>query len=83
MAAEAFHGDAVGETTRLDGTRVPIHRFQACVPDKTTTGVIAAMPLWAGESVGAVKRIQPAAQILRELVEEAEESRGTVMAASS
>lgn len=82
-AAEAFEGDVVGETTRLDGTRVPVPRFQAFVLDKTTTGTIAAMSLWAGESVGAVKRIQPAAQILRELVEEAEASRVTVMAASS
>jgi len=83
MAAEAFQGDAVGETSRLDGTRVQVPRFHICVPDKTTTGAIAAMPLWAGESVGAVKRIQPAAEILRELVEEAEGSPGTVMAASS
>jgi len=82
-AAEAFQGDAVGETTRLDGTRVSISRFQTCVPDKTTTGAIAAMPLWAGESVGAVKRVQPAAEIVRELVEEAEQCRETGMAASS
>ena len=82
-AAEAFQGDAVGETTRLDGTRVSISRFQTCVPDKTTTGAIAAMPLWAGESVGAVKRVQPAAEIVRELVEEAEQCRETTMAASS
>jgi hypothetical protein len=30
------------------------------------------MSLWAGESVGAVKRVQPAAEILNELAEEAE-----------
>lgn len=29
-------------------------------------------PLWAGESVGAVKRIQPAAEIVEELAAEAE-----------
>ena len=66
----------------MDGSRIPVSRFQVCVVDKTTTGAIAAMPLWAGEGVGAVKRIQPAAQILQELVEEAEGPRGTVMAAS-
>jgi nitronate monooxygenase len=82
-AAEAFTGDVVGEATRLDGTRVPVPRFQAFVLDKTTTGTIAAMSLWAGESVGAVKRIQSAAQILRELVEEAEAPQATVVAASS
>jgi NAD(P)H-dependent flavin oxidoreductase YrpB (nitropropane dioxygenase family) len=80
-AAEAFQGDVIGERGSLDGTRMPILRFQVGVPDRTTTGSIAAMPLWAGESVGAVKRIQPAAQILRELVEEAERARETVIAA--
>jgi nitronate monooxygenase len=75
-AAEAFQeGDAIGETSRLDGTRMQIVRFQTCVPDKTTTGAIGAMSLWAGESVGSVKRVQPAAEILRELVEEADWSR--------
>ncbi len=80
-AAEAFQGDVVGERTGLDGTRVPIVRFQVGVPDQTTTGAIGAMPLWAGESVGAVKRVQPAAEIVQELVEEAERSRETVIAA--
>ncbi len=85
-AAEAFQGDAIGETSRLDGTRMPIVRFQVGVPGRTTTGAIEAMSLWAGESVGAVKRVQPAAEIVRELVEEAERSRPqeerTVMSAS-
>ena len=30
------------------------------------------MPHWAGESVGGVKRLQPAAEIVRELAGEAE-----------
>jgi nitronate monooxygenase len=50
-------------------------RFQSGSPEKTTTGAIGAMSLWAGESVGGVKRVQPAAEIVRELVEEAERSR--------
>jgi nitronate monooxygenase len=37
-----------------------------------TTGEIEAMSLWAGESVGGVKRVQPAADIVMELAEEAE-----------
>src|SRR5258708_11071957 len=56
VAAEAFQGDTIGETSRLDGTRIPIIRFQSGVPDKTTTGAIAAMPLCARESVCASKR---------------------------
>jgi len=53
---------------------MPIIRFQPVVPDKTTMGAIGAMSLWVGESVGSVKRVQPAAEILRELVEEADQS---------
>ena len=40
--------------------------------DKTTTGAFEAMPLWAGESVDGVKRLQKAGEIVRELAEEAE-----------
>ena len=71
-AAEAFRGDTVGETARLDGAMVPVVRFASMVPDRTTTGAIEAMSLWAGESVSAVNRVQPAAEILSELADEAE-----------
>jgi nitronate monooxygenase len=71
-AAEAFQGDVLGEQPQLDGTREPVRRFNAMAANRGTTGTIAAMPLWAGESVSAVKRVQPAAEIVRELVEEAE-----------
>jgi hypothetical protein len=37
------------------------------------TGAIAAMPHWAGESVDGVKAVLPAAEIVRELVDEAEQ----------
>jgi NAD(P)H-dependent flavin oxidoreductase YrpB (nitropropane dioxygenase family) len=66
-AAEAFQGEIVGETARLDGSRVPILRFGTAVVDQTVTGAIAAMALWAGESVGGVTRVQPAAEVMREL----------------
>ena len=51
--------------------RSPIRRWQVLTPTVLTTGNIAAMPLWAGESVNFVTRRQPAADILRELVHEA------------
>ena len=38
----------------------------------STTGNLAAMALYAGQSVGAVTRVQPAAEIVREVAEEAE-----------
>ena len=70
-AAEAFTGDNVGEILSLDGTRIPIRRFQSTSVDRNATGAIHAMPLWAGELVDAVERLQPAAEIVRELTDEA------------
>jgi enoyl-[acyl-carrier protein] reductase II len=40
--------------------------------NRATIGNIAAMALYAGESVDAVRRIQPAAEIIQELSEGAE-----------
>jgi NAD(P)H-dependent flavin oxidoreductase YrpB (nitropropane dioxygenase family) len=74
-AAETFQGDVVGERSDLLGTRMQILRYQVGVADQTTRGAIEAMSLWAGESVGSVKRVQPAAEIVQELAEGAERSR--------
>jgi nitronate monooxygenase len=72
QAAEVFTGETVGEAVGLDGTRMPVPRFAALTPDRHATGAIEAMSLWAGESVSAVRRVQPAAEIVRELAEDAE-----------
>jgi nitronate monooxygenase len=69
-AVEAFQGDTVGETTALDGKRMPAPRLLAFGVDKTAAGTIAAMSLFAGESVGAVTQVESAAEILRKLVDE-------------
>jgi NAD(P)H-dependent flavin oxidoreductase YrpB (nitropropane dioxygenase family) len=71
-AASALTDDIVGERRLADGTRIPIHRFDVVTVDAQTSGNIDAMSLWAGESVGAVKRVQPAAEIVHELATEAE-----------
>src|SRR5207244_4176865 len=73
-AVERFQGDVVGETAHpwAPEVRVPVRRGDSVVADRTTTGEIDAMPLWAGESVGGVKRLQPAGEIVRELADEAE-----------
>lgn len=72
-AAQAFEGDIIGEKlSQRTGLRVPVHRFDSLVATSDTTGAIAAMPLWAGESVAGVKRVQPAAEIVHELADEAE-----------
>ena len=71
-AAKAFDGDVVGETSSLEGTREALLRFYPDAINRGTTGAIEAMSLWAGESVGGVRRVQPAAEIVRELTGEAE-----------
>jgi nitronate monooxygenase len=70
-AAQAFQGDVVAEQL-LGDKRMPVPRLAARIPTRNTTGTIAAMSLAAGESVGAVLRVQPAGEIVRELAEEAE-----------
>lgn len=65
--ANAFEGDIVGEATFGD-SRMPVPRFSVPCPTRSTTGAIGAMALYAGESVGAVQRRQPAAEIVRELM---------------
>lgn len=64
----------VGEnaTAWAPDKRVPVPRGASMVPLRHTTGDVDAMPHWAGESVGDVTRVQPAAEIVRELAEEAE-----------
>jgi NAD(P)H-dependent flavin oxidoreductase YrpB (nitropropane dioxygenase family) len=70
-AAEAYPDDLVGEM-ELVGRRQPVLRFAATCPTGTTTGAIAAMALYAGESVGAVRGVMPAADIVHELMDGAE-----------
>ena len=72
-AAQAFQGEIVGDILDEDtGERYPIHRFQIGTPRKVTSGTIAAMPHWAGESVDGVKKVQPAGEIVQELARDAE-----------
>jgi NAD(P)H-dependent flavin oxidoreductase YrpB (nitropropane dioxygenase family) len=72
-AVQAFQGDVVGELVDpTDGARVPVRRFQKLTITRHVTGAIEAMPHWAGESVRSVTRVQPAAEIVRELAGEAE-----------
>jgi len=66
-AAEAFDGSFVAE---LNGE--PIAKFRGIVPFKGFTGNIGAMACYAGQSVGEVRGVQPAAEIVAELAEQAE-----------
>jgi nitronate monooxygenase len=74
QAAEAQKDEIIGERVgRYTGKKFPVLRFEIGVPSITTTGAIEAMPHWAGESVVGVKRVQPAADIVREMSSEAED----------
>jgi len=73
-AARAFPHDIVAEATSgYTGEKWPIRRFDAYAATRLFSGHIEAMPHWAGESVVGVKRVQPAAEIIREMAGEAEE----------
>jgi NAD(P)H-dependent flavin oxidoreductase YrpB (nitropropane dioxygenase family) len=72
-AAESFQGEYVAEI-ELDGKREQVERFRGSPPFKGFQGTIEAMACYAGQSVGDVKGVQPAAEIVAELVEEAEKT---------
>jgi nitronate monooxygenase len=65
-AAEALEDDEVG-VVRLAGAEIPVTRFAPNPPTRESTGVIEAMPFYAGQSAGAVAAIQPAAEIMADL----------------
>jgi NAD(P)H-dependent flavin oxidoreductase YrpB (nitropropane dioxygenase family) len=71
-AAQALQADAIGTVRNIDGMQPAVQRFATTVADRTATGHVGAMALYAGQSVGAVKRIMPAREIVHELAEEAE-----------
>jgi nitronate monooxygenase len=71
-AAEALQDDIIGKVMNIDGTQPAVPRFAATVADRTATGNVGAMALYAGQSVGAVKRVMPAREIVRELARDAE-----------
>ena len=72
-AAKAFKGEVLGQR-RLPSTGelVPILRYESLTVNKGATGAVEAMPHWAGESVGRVKKVEPAAAIIRNMSDEAE-----------
>lgn len=72
-AAEAYQSEIVGEYVDPNtSARRSLRRFQPFDIHTGVTGTIEAMPHWAGESVSGIKKVQPAAEIVGELAEEAE-----------
>jgi len=58
----------IGET-KIGGQPVPLLRFMGFPPTPDASGDIESMDFLAGQSVGLVKAIKPAAEVVREFVE--------------
>lgn len=74
-AAESF-GEPLTGSVEYGGTTLPLPRWSVFAPTRETRGAIAAMALYAGSGVGGITARQPAASIVRELVEGAVRQRG-------
>ena len=61
-----------GEEIAKRGDGGSVIRYSSGTATSDVTGDIEALPLWAGQGVGLVTRVQPAAEIVHELAEEAE-----------
>ena len=57
-----------GEAIATGPSGNPVVRYSSALPLENTTGDIEALSLWAGQSVALAKRVQPAAEIVDELV---------------
>lgn len=66
-AAERFHGEVVGHVLDPDG-QTEVARFQVSPPSRLVVGHVEAMALYAGTGVGAVHAVQPAADVVADLV---------------
>ena len=73
-----FADDGTAYTMRINqvpassGYGEPVAKFRGTPPFKGFTGNIGAMACYAGQSVGEVRGVQPAAEIVAELAEQAE-----------
>jgi NAD(P)H-dependent flavin oxidoreductase YrpB (nitropropane dioxygenase family) len=68
LAQETRPDEAVIGETRIAGQTIPVPRFASLPPNREASGDVEAMSLLAGQSVGLVHEIKPAATIVREMV---------------
>jgi nitronate monooxygenase len=61
-----------GEVVAVSASRGEIARYMPTAPVSDVEGDVDALPMWAGQGVGLVKKVQPAAEIVREINAEAE-----------
>eukprot|EP00271_Cylindrocystis_brebissonii_P008696 TRINITY_DN23175_c0_g1_i1.p1 TRINITY_DN23175_c0_g1~~TRINITY_DN23175_c0_g1_i1.p1 ORF type:complete len:348 (+),score=46.84 TRINITY_DN23175_c0_g1_i1:328-1371(+) len=59
----------IGQST-IHNKEVEIKRFSGTAPNASTEGAIDNMPLYAGQSAGLVREIQPAAVVIQDIVRE-------------
>lgn len=74
-AAHSFDGDVVGELA-VGPEPMPVPRFGTAPPASGSSGAIDAMAMYAGESVRFIRAEESAADIVRTIVEGAEELMG-------
>jgi NAD(P)H-dependent flavin oxidoreductase YrpB (nitropropane dioxygenase family) len=60
-----------GEVVANSPSRGEMVRYRSRTPGSDFTGDIEAMSMWAGQGLSSVCRVQPAAEIVREIVEDA------------
>jgi len=70
-AARSIEGDIVGELS-LGGMTMPVPRLGVPPPLVNSSGHVEAMPMYAGESVRFVRKVEPAAELAREIATTAE-----------
>ncbi len=70
--ARSIEDSPIG-AVEIDGIgRISVPRFSPLPPGRTSSGHVEAMAQYAGESVGELRREQPAREIIRELIDGAE-----------
>lgn len=52
----------------------PIHRYESTSPHDFLVGAVEPLPMWAGQSVGVIRDVAPAAEIVRRIADEAAEA---------
>jgi nitronate monooxygenase len=69
-ASERLEGDSVGVSS-ISGRDQPIPRLSARTPSRQVSGEVSAMALYAGQGVGQVSELTPAAEVVSGLTLEA------------
>lgn len=69
-AAEALDGE-VAATMSAGAERIDVPRFAGLAPVADAEGDVEAMACFAGEGVGSIERVRPAAEVVREFSAEA------------